>query len=1075
MTKTAKAKKKSVLFRNRSIPRKLMLRVPLRVSRYLVKKNRPKAALANLRLTTRLYPRDARVLHVKAVAYEAMGDYETGAKIRTERLRHLMPAYMASKNFTEILKIMAEMERTHHAAQFQAGQLIAQQLVSETGRQRILRCALKARARFKESAYLSHLISLCQAMEGDYRKASKMLVSEINAPHEAPEKLLAKRVRILEQSWRVVDQIAREQMDWSDEASNSDQATPGLASKPVGKTKPTKPSASGSDEKDANNLISFKERALQGRQIKEYLGVCDDELKAAETLGKKLRAVEDMLRTGIRRIPDYTSSYRMAKARLKTLQPALDALFTADSTETLETATNTVLELCTYHSLAHRLRMPKEKARIIERLETISQDKAMAAALWPAPGAIAKDPDNAPIAKRIMERIEHVSPKINRDIQNYFQWAMATRSYSKADAFYKRLPKTLHRRQGLLYYVNILQRQSRFSEALKLLNDVHGQILANPSQLNAYSNHSLIKRTGELRFLIETNRIYKSVSQPENPKGVVLIAPRNIDQLRRYPLMVLLEFKRRGWAVVPLVEGLLPIELTGHPSIDVMNSAIGATTLLSDQARAVMPELTDFVSTPSKGTLRWGDIDLSHSVWEDAAINRRRYTINWKCPELQHYVTGLAGWTQILGRILYYANGQQKITGRKTACISLVNCRLPDSLFRFYCAEFGDAENFFYLHIANGYQNYFTNFSTNISQRAVLRNITKYPHVRSASFPVPEFFETYYNESGERIPEIMERFAAITKVKRSTEGNDERPKEALEVDKRIADWRAKGGKVVCAFGKVVCDSGVPFDGGPAHKSMKDWINHCIKTVQGTDTLLLIKPHPHELNNQIATFPTEYFKDLLTEPLGKNVILLGHRWFDMHDMESRMDIGLIYNGTTAVELGIMNIPCILAGRFAPIDYPVGHVVPKDRADFEAYLRFEKEAKVPKDLRERSAAWLDYMANEAFTQPYRYHARPVTNKVLYPPYWFKEDLDKHKGKQDPAVLELVGRALGERLEPGGTAATKKPAPKKTAANKDAAAKLQLPAVIEPSARTNSGWRAVSNLLSKVSKFFKRKNSK
>src|SRR6056297_3848939 len=109
-------------------------------------------------------------------------------------------------------------------------------------------------------------------------------------------------------------------------------------------------------------------------------------------------------------------------------------------------------------------------------------------------------------------------------------------------------------------------------------------------------------------------------------------------------------------------------------------------------------------------------------------------------------------------------------------------------------------------------------------------------------------------------------------------------------------------------------------------------------------------------------------------MSENGLFLGHRWFDMHDMRERMDLGLIYNGTTAIELGLMGIPAVLCGDFAPVDYPIGHMVPKDRADYEAYLRFEKPAVVALDIRERAAVWLDYMANEDFTQSYRFHARP-----------------------------------------------------------------------------------------------------
>lgn len=524
-------------------------------------------------------------------------------------------------------------------------------------------------------------------------------------------------------------------------------------------------------------------------------------------------------------------------------------------------------------------------------------------------------------------------------------------------------------------------------------------------------------RIGELAFLQRTARVLGKVPQPQDPKGVIFILARNISQLRSYPLMVLRAFKRRGWAVVPLVEGLLPREKTGIEEIDILNGAISRNARLTAKAEEALPQLSNFHVNLDKGQVRWGRINLSHALWEDAAIDRRRYTIHWHCPELQNSLLQLLTWTEATGRVLQHLRTVSHKQNRRVGVISLFGHRLPDCLPRFYCDRFGHGERFFAVHAANGYQNYFTNFSTNISERFVLRNMTRHPEARSASFPLPQNFERYFKAHRAQAAEILAQQEDVTKVRRSTGDQKARAPEAEEAMARIAAWRARGGKVACAFGKVVCDSSVPFDGGPTHASMKDWINHCIRAVRGSDTLLLIKPHPHELNNQIATFPTEFFSDLIEEEIGENVIFLGHRWFDMHDMAGLMDLGVIYNGTTSVELGIMGIPCILAGHFAPIDYPIGHIAPQTRAEFETYLRFEKPAIVAPDIRERAALWLHYMRSPDFTLPYRFHARPVTNKKIYPPYWFGEDLKALQTGENATPSRLARRVLGQEAEPGG----------------------------------------------------------
>lgn len=964
---------------------------------------RPMVHLA-LEVLSRLHVPDVRVLRVQARVADRLGWRSAKAFCDAKALQLAITAPLAAQDLTGVLPLMAGLERTHRAAPIAAGALIAEALITEAGRAKLLVAAQAARASNPDSAYLAHLVALCQAKQGDYRAASDDLAAALALPWRADDPLDRQRFGILRDTWRAVDLAAREHVDWAHPSEDYADLLPKTATA-------TADPASGTPR-----ILTFKEHALQGRRRADYLAACEADLAQAQSLAERLKAISEMLRASIRQSPSYTASYDLARGHLQGLRPEWEHLFTGPLQA--ETAEQTILDLCSLLQLTRQLGLEGDTARCLARFEALAEDGSHLALLWPAADEIATKARDLPLASRMMAAITaRHSPQTSRHVSNFFRWALLAGAQEQAHATYAALPSRLRAQRGLLNYVQILQRESRFAEALAVTRAIHAQALAHPARLSAFSNASLIRRTGELAFLIETAEIFGRIPQPSAPKGVMLIAPRSINHLRHYPLMVLAEMKAAGWAVVPLVSGLLPIEPVGDPAIDILNGAISPNIRFSAAADAVLPQIAGFMAEPARGQLHWGEMNLSHQLWEEAAIIRRRHTIDWSCPELQRSLGSLCDWTAAMGRCLDHAHALHRRSGLRVGTMSQFNARLPDALFRFYCARHGDPDGFFYVHAANGYQNYFTNFSNNLSQRFVLRNMTRNPEARSASFPLPENFARYCAARAPEAAAVLERFQGVTAVKRSTAGQHSLSPEAEAVLARVRAWKAAGGRVACAFGKVVCDSAVPFDGGPAHTDMRDWINHCVASVQGSKTLLLIKPHPHELNNQIATFPTEYFVDLITESLGDNAVLLGHRWFDIEDMRGLVDLGLIYNGTTAVELGIMGIPCILAGYFAPTDYPIGHAVPESRAQFEALLRGLAPVIAAPDLATRAALWLEYMSSDDFMQHYCYHTRPVTNIVLYPPWWIAEDLARYAAAGgDPAVSTLLGRALGTLDEPG-----------------------------------------------------------
>ena len=1002
---TTKTNKSSL--RHNPLLRKLLYGAPIRVAGTFVRLNMPNAALTTLALPSRYYTANDRMLTLTAKAQRMRGNADAYSKAEVNRLHALIKRHSANNNYPDILSCMAQLESIEWSAPLIAGKKIASQIVSENGRKRLLSAAKNAQKRHPGSLYLEHLVALCQAMAGDYQQAGSALAEKLSTITDTSTPDLRYRYEVLRSTWRLVDSVARGEMEWS-----------GSAKELIEQSKQASDGNDANNDGDATSLLGHKEVALQGLMRDEYLSICEEEFRRGETPKVKFRALLDMLRIGIRRSPTYTASYDRARNCLETVKEDYEALLEFTPTA-LERSHNSqaVEALCILLELSTKLEMPELTRQIADRLCDWTQHPFMVHASFPVAIAFYKTEQRKADADLIMERITAGKHLNSRQIRDYFRWAMLARRYEAANDLFDKLTPKQRQESSTLFYVHILTRQGRFSDALNQLYLVQAYLLSRPHKLNAFANFDLIKRVGELRFLTRTAATYSKVAQPTEPKGVILITPRNIEHLRRNPIVPLMEMKRQGWAVIPLVEGLLPREETGIPELDVLNGAVSGHRYLSAEADAQFAPLEGMSFEPSTGKYSWGDIDLTHALWEDASVNRRRHTIDYSCPALQEYSANLVKWSEAIARCIQHAHKVTASRDLRLGMLTLFAHRLPDVLFSLYCNRFGDPEKCFFLHGANGYQNYFTNFSTNVSVRYALRNMTKVPHVRTASFPIPENFERYYQQNKHRSAEVLEKFGGVTKIKRSTAGVDALPAEAQEAAAKIDAWRAKGGKVACAFGKVLCDSSVPVDGGPAHKDIRDWINHAIAAARGSDTLLLIKPHPHELNDQIATFPTEYFRDILTEDFGDNTMFIGHRWFDIHDIGSRIDMGLIYNGTTTVELGLMGVPCLLASHYAPADYPIGQVTFEDRQQFEQHIRFEIPTIPAADLRQRSAMWLDYMSNENFTQPYRYHVRPVTNKAMYPPWWWDEDLDTYfSDASDPAVATLTGRALGTAHEPG-----------------------------------------------------------
>lgn len=938
---------------------------------------------------------------------------EYRARILRGRATRAARASGMDRPVQNLLRAMAGLEGMTLAAPLDAAVRLTELLSSDEGLAALLAASEPVLAEHPDSLLVIYVRAVALAKNDRIDEAAALVTEATRAVASQPsapgrtERDKKARLAHLANAWRVVDAIARDKMAWaSGGEAEAEPAEPAEAGGEAGQK------GEGDEDAAAAAAPMEQEALLQGRRQARYLASCRHRFQAEPGVREKLIAIKDMLRQGLRRMPEYHAAYAAARKAYQAVRPLWTPMLAGEdgvdpALVGKDGGLKTIRLLIQVLHLARELDIDEDIVLIEDSLLRYARAEGARTTLWTV-ASVLVDGDPERFTGITTDLVTTGGePRKPHEVRDFLAWAARARRHDLAHAYFNSAPEPIRRSYVAIHYVKILQREGRFDRALQLVRTISGTVLATPKAFCPNRHWSLIRRMAELEFLADSARWFSSVPQPRRPRGVVMLAPRNAGQLTKYPMAVLMELKKQGWAVIPLVEGVLPAQPTGDQRIDRFLGCILTDVRLNPDVADTFQPIKGFSPRIAKGQFKWGEMDLSQPLWEEGAINRRRYSVDFTCPSLQKFLGRLVEWTRLQATVLENARTTFADMSLRAGTMVPLQARLPDAVVRFYCEHRGDPEMFFCLHASNGYENYFANFSRSFSTKCGMRNMTAHPELRTASFPIPAEFNAWYESSRKAGPLMLERVRDTTKVRRSTRTTVAPPAEALACAERVRQWRADGGKVACAFGKVVCDMAAPTDGGPAHRNMKDWLNHTIEAVRGSRTLLLIKPHPHELRNEIATFLTEYMTDLIEGELPENVIIVGQDWFDLNELGELIDLGLIYNGTTAVELGLMNIPAVLCANFAPTDYPIGHVTPNDRRHYRRLVRFEIAAKTPADLPERAAAWIHYMSGDMVTIPYRYHARPLTNKVTTPPRWFEEDILAYLRKGDPNVRRLARR--------------------------------------------------------------------
>ncbi len=514
------------------------------------------------------------------------------------------------------------------------------------------------------------------------------------------------------------------------------------------------------------------------------------------------------------------------------------------------------------------------------------------------------------------------------------------------------------------------------------------------------------RRLGVARLHLTANGYVEKITAPTgtNVKGFVLIYNVGNPVLTGLMVPLVRPLMEQGYGLAAAVQGTLTTQVLRISDFDNLQGCVA-------------PDGKSFVGAPRQKLSREWRIDWGAGIAEAGGINYFAYFQERLSQQARKYrVTDLTDPESakrfaalqlradvaltLCEKLLTLADHSRPIR------IALMDSHFaPQGIIREWCVQIGRSHGIHAVAISVGYENYFSNLTSREATTLAVEDLTAQPEVRQPYLGGLHRMEACLAENPHLDREPDDQLMSWICQDRSNVGESSRSRE--HVSRRVQKVRADGGKVFVALGKVSIDFAAPGDRGFAHDDFVSWINHLIEAVTGTDNLLLIKPHPHELRKEIVVQGVQLLRELVVPDLPRNVLFLEHDAFNTHELAEFVDTAFLWNGTAALEFSVLGVAVVLASIWADRDYPVGLEVLRSRKEYEDVLSGKRALVSAAGVQRRAATFLRLMRSDHVAIPYRYLRRAATNLTIGAPTFDLGRLLELEKLPDPYVQRASSR--------------------------------------------------------------------
>lgn len=505
----------------------------------------------------------------------------------------------------------------------------------------------------------------------------------------------------------------------------------------------------------------------------------------------------------------------------------------------------------------------------------------------------------------------------------------------------------------------------------------------------------------------QTGDMLRAVPLKQPIKGVCIMMTLGSRQSLIWKGLSMAEMRKRGYASIVLEEGLLEALPTGDPEIDRFHGCLLAAQLgRRDVDHPAGKHRYEWTVDIENEIVEANGLNIFQPIRERVSTVQRRYSVNFEDARAQEVIEEMIQKADVALGVYEDVVASLGPKGLAIRFLGSMNHYVPSAVYKKCAAAHDGPEDIGYVGYLLAYQHYYTIMGNTHSSAISVKNLTK-AKVRMPHKPTREEFLAWV-ERQEDTQAHLERARDLTMADRGRVMDTPERQAALD---RIEAHKARGGKVVCLFGKLTYDIGADKEGGPGHKDMADWLRHSVEAVRShDDILLLIKPHPNEMRRELNQ-PTEFFFDLLPDDLPNNVMALDHRWFNNKDLIPLIDLGTIWHGTAILELMSMKVPIMACSWTGMYDNPITPLSPESREHYVACLHAPGKFSVSDEAALHAALTIVYMSTDEQMIPYTYAHLPFLRGVKgdKPAHWFPERVQAYLENGDPNIAALADRIM------------------------------------------------------------------